>query len=453
MTGDPSPDSRKWLLLCAMSFVLGIVVLDETIVGVALPTIDKDLDLSVNEGHWIVNAYLLVFAALAAAGGRLGDILGRLPLFLLGVAIFGLSSFAAGFAPSGGWLIAARAIQGVGAAIVFPASLAMITHTFPPEQRGMAIGIYGGVGTSFLAIGPFAGGFFSEYVSWQWIFWINPVIAVAIGILTAIAWRDPGHDDAQPGFDVKGFVTLTLGLSLTVYALMQSTVSGWTDPVIWLCLAVGIVSLIAFVLVELREDTPLIDVALFANRDFTTYNLVVFVAQFGKIGVFVFIAITLQDTFGFSALNAGFVILAGAVPTVFTSPPAGIILERVGARALLVPAAALSGLSASALAASVAMQSLVLMIPALIIWSAAISFLFVPALRDVMSAVPPQKRGEAGGISMSSQLIGGVVGMTVASLLVISTGSTWPVFIAMTALYVLILALCLLLPRDQPATA
>lgn len=439
---------RKWILLAAMSLVLGVVLLDETIVGVAIPTIGADLGLSQTASHWVINAYLLVFAVLAAAAGRLGDIINRLALFTLGVAIFGLASLGAGFATSGEWLIGARAAQGVGAAIIFPASLAMITHAFPPQQRGMAIGIYGSVGTFFLSVGPFAGGLFAELISWRWIFWINPFLTVLIAGLTIASWRQPDSPRAPLSLDLPGLLTLTAGLSLVVFGSMQASIVGWDHIGIWLCLVAGALLLAMFVVVELRARAPLIDVALFRGHAFTTFNVVVFAAQFGKIGVFVFVAIFLQSTLGMSALLAGLVILTGAVPTFLTSPPAGMLLERYGARALLVPAALVSAVSACVIAIGVAVESLFVIIPALVVWSAAISFLFVPSLRDVMNAVPPEKRGEAGGISMTAQLLGGVVGMTVASLLVTATSADWPVFVAMTVVYLVALALCLGLPRQ-----
>lgn len=444
---------RKWVLLAAMSLVLGVVLIDETIVGVALPTISQELGLSQTQSHWVINTYLLVFAVLAAAAGRLGDMVNQLGLFTLGVAVFALSSLAAGFAPSGEWLIATRAAQGLGAAIIFPASLAIIIRVFPPQQRGMAVGLYGGLGTFFLSLGPFTGGLFVEYFSWRWIFWINPFVAVFIAALTIAAWRAPDTPRAPFSLDFRGLISLVMGLSLVVFGSMQAAILGWDHLAIWLCLIIGALTLAAFVILELRAQMPLIDVALFGNRAFTTFNLVVFAAQFSKVGVFVFVAVFLQTRMGLSALDAGLIILAGVVPTFLTSPPAGILLERMGPRALLVPAAFVSAVATLAIAVGVAIQSLVVIIPALVVWGAAISFLFVPSIRDVMNAVPPQKRGEAGGINMTAQLLGGVAGMTVASLLVAATAAYWPIFLAITALYLLVFALALSLNLPGSDTA
>ncbi len=205
-----------------MSGVLGLVVLDETVVGVALATIQRDLAMSQVASHWVVNAYLLTFTCFVAIGGRLGDSLGHHGFFVFGVAIFGLASLAAGFAQNGAWLIAARALQGIGAAIVFPASWAMLTSVFPVERRGTAFGIQTTVGGTFMAMGPLVGGVFTETLSWRWIFWINlPVVAVIAAIVWA-AWEAPPQKSQTPSaIDTPGLITLVGGLSALVIALMQ----------------------------------------------------------------------------------------------------------------------------------------------------------------------------------------------------------------------------------------
>lgn len=447
-------NARKYWVLAAMGAVLGIVVLDETVVGVALPTMIRDLGLSTVGSHWVVNAYLLVFAGLAAAAGRLGDIVGLKTLFIIGLAIFGLASLASGFAQSGAWLIAARAIQGVGAAIVFPASLAMITHAFPPEQRGMAMGVYGAVGTFFLALGPFAGGFLSEFLSWRWIFWINPPIVIAIGAVVVAVWRDPPRESVAR-LDVPGLVTLVAGVGLVVFAIMQGPDWGWTHLAIWLVLAAGLVITLLFVVVELRAAHPLIDVALFRNGAFSSLNLIIFLAQFSKLAVFIFIAAYLQDRLGFSAMIAGVILLAGTVPPLLTSLPTGIILDRVGGRALLLGGLLASFLSMLWLALAVTWDSFWPLLPAMIIWGGCVSILFVPSLRDVMDAVSPDKRGQAGGISMTAQLLGGTVGMTVCGTLFAITGAYWPIFLLTAVLFLIVLVVCWrTLPRfEKPQSA
>jgi len=424
-----------------MGTVLGIVTLDETVVGVTLPTMIRELGLTTNASHWVINAYLLVFTVLAAAAGRLGDIVGLRLLFVVGLAIFALASLACGFAQSGNWLIALRAAQGIGAAVIFPGSLAMMTHAFPEEQRGMAMGIYGSVGTALLSLGPLAGGFFSEFLTWRWIFWINPPIVFVVALLVLAAWRDPPHEEARIKLDVPGLSALVLGLALAVFAIMQGPDWGWSDPLIWLILAVGVVVLIAFVLIELKVSQPLIDVVLFRNGAFTTFNLAIFSAQFSKIAVFVFIALYLQDVLGYGPLLAGTAILIATVPTMLTAYPTGMVLDRVGSRVLLVGASVAGVIAMLMIALAVIWKSFPLLVPAMVVWGVCISVWFVPSLRDVMNAVPPDKRGEAGGISMTAQLLGGTVGMTICSVLFSTTSAYWPIYALTAALLALLLVL------------
>jgi MFS family permease len=183
---------RKWWILAAMCGVMGMLLLDETVVAVALPAIRGDLAMSVVASHWVINAYLLVFAGLTAFSGKLGDIFGERALLIVGVTIFGLASAACGLVSDDVGLISARAVQGVGAAIIFPVSLAMITIVFPPEQRGSALGIQGATGTVFLALGPLVGGFLVHVFSWRWIFWINPPIVIVIALVVYLTWTGKG---------------------------------------------------------------------------------------------------------------------------------------------------------------------------------------------------------------------------------------------------------------------
>ena len=195
---------RRWWILAAMGGVLGLVVLDETVVGVALPTIRDELGMSQVAAHWVVNAYLLVFSGLAAAAGRLGDIVDIKRLFIVGVLIFGVASLASGFARDGAWLITMRALQGMGAAIVFPTSVAVIPLVFPPEQRGVAFGIHTAIGGVFMSLGPLVGGFFTETLSWRWIFWINLPVVVAVALVMSAAWMAPTREGRRSRVDLPG---------------------------------------------------------------------------------------------------------------------------------------------------------------------------------------------------------------------------------------------------------
>ncbi len=433
-------DRRRWWVLAAMGAVLGIVLLDETVIGVALPTISAELGLSDVAGHWVVNAYLLVFAVLAAAAGKLGDIVGLKRLFIAGVLTFGVASLLCGFAPGGAWLIAMRAVQGIGAAVIFPVSLAMVTISFPDRQRGMALGIYGAIGTTFLALGPFAGGLFTDLLSWRWIFWINPPIVVAIAAVIAVVWHDPPREGASERVDLRGLATLVLGLGALVFAVMQGPDWGWSALSVWLTLGLGLVMLTVFAVIESRMPAPLIEVDLFRNAGFTASNLVIFIAQFTKIAMFVFGALYLQNALGMNPLMAGTALLASVVPTMLTAAHIGRLADRVSARRLTLIGLLVSGAATLWIALAMTWQSYAALLPAMIVWGTAQNLLFLPSLRAVMGAVPAAKQGQAGGISMSAQLVGGTVGMAVCGAVFATTGSYGLVFLVTGLLTMAVLA-------------
>ena len=422
--------NRKWWILAAMGAILGIILLDETVVGVALPTIQTDLGLDEVESHWVVNIYMLLLAGVAAVAGRLGDMAGHRRLLVLGLAIFALASLACGFATSGTWLIAARGVQGIGAAIIFPASLAIVTIAFPEEQRGFALGVYGAVGTVFLALGPTVGGLLTDLASWRWIFWVNPPIVVAIAAIALATWRDPPRAETPERLDKGGFALLVVGLSMVIFAVMEGPDRGWASASILLPLVAGAVLLSAFVLVEGRVSQPLIDVSLFADRSFTACNLVIFTAQYSKMAMFVFGAMYLQDVLDMTPLMAGLALLPTVAPQVFTAPLAGRVADRFGARGPSLAGLAAMGAGLLLVALAITWRSYLLMFPGLLAWGLSQAFLFVPPQRAVMGAVPPAKRGQAGGIAMSAQLLGATVGMAVCSTVFSMTNDFQIVFLA-----------------------
>ena len=415
-------DNRKWWIMSAMGGVIGLILLDETVVGVALPTIRRDLSMSLIGSHWVVNVYLLVFAGLAAAGGKLGDILGHRNVFLAGVTIFGLSSLAAGFAQDGVWIISARAVQGVGAAVIFPCSLSMIAIVFPEHQRGVAIGISGCIGTVFLALGPLVGGFFTDVVDWSWIFWINPILVVVVALVVAMAWVNPPRQGASARIDYVGLICLATGLGMVVFAIMQGAEWGWDHPTVLTALLGGVVMLAIFVLAELRIRAPLIEVDLFRNATFTACNLVIFTAQFSKIAVIIFGALYLQHALGMNPLLAGLALMPAVVPTPFTAPVAGRCADRYGARWPALIGVAVEALAMIWIGVATGWNNYWLILPALLAWGVVQPLLFAPPQRAIMNTVPPHKQGQAGGICMTAQLLGGTIGMSICSTLFATTG-------------------------------
>jgi len=446
--------NRKWWLLGAMGAILGVILLDETVVGVALPTIQADLHLDVVDAHWVVNIYVLLLAGVAAAAGRFGDMVGHRLLMAAGLLIFGFASLACGFADSGFWLITLRGIQGVGAAIIFPVSLAMVTMSFPEQQRGMALGTYGSVGTVFLALGPTVGGLLTEYGSWRWIFWVNPPIVIAVALVVLTAWRDPPRVHGTERLDRTGFVLLVGGLSVLIFAIMEGPDRGWSSPAILPLLIGGIVLLVAFFFVERRKAAPLIDVALFSNKTFTACNLAIFTAQYTKMAMFVFGAAYLENTIGMSPLMAGLALLPTVAPQIITAPLAGKASDRFGARWPTLLALFVMAVALLAIGIAMTQESYILIFPGLLAWGLTQAFLFVPPQHAVMTAVPPGKQGQAGGIAMSAQLIGGTVGMAVCSTLFTTTHDYRVVFLsaALFTGFVLVIGF-LAIERGRVATA
>lgn len=432
-------NSRKWWILAAMGGSLGLILLDETVVGVALPTIQRELGLSEVGSHWVVNAYLLVLAGLAAACGRFADSVGVKRLYLAGASVFALASLAAGFAGSGTALIVARGIQGIGAAVIFPVSLAMVSIVFPAKQRGMALGIYGTLGTVLLCLGPLIGGLFTDFLSWRWIFWVNPPIVVAIGLVVLFAWRDAPHEPAAGRFDGAGLVSLIGGLALLVFGLMQGPDWGWSSVAVWPPLVLGIVLLAAFAIIEMRKQAPLIEVDLFGNASFTACVLVVFLAQFTKMPVIVIGALYFQTELHMSPLGAGFALLVAVIPEPFLAIPSGRVADRIGSRKPTLVGVAATAASILWIGVAADWNSYAALVPALIVWGSCQPFLFVPPQRVVMNAVPINKQGQAGGILQTAQLLGGTIGMAISSALLTATGDYDTVFLATGALSVTVL--------------
>ncbi|MES0881267.1 MFS transporter [Roseibium sp. SCP14] len=406
--------SRRWWLLGAVSCVLGLVLLDETVVGIALPTIQETFGLSDSAGHWVVNAYLLSFACLVAVGGKLADLFGMLRVFLIGLTLFALCSIACGFAPTGEILIVARALQGVGAAIIFPIFLAMITMTFPKDVRGGALATSSAVGTIFLALGPLVGGLFTDLLSWRWIFWINPFVAVAVGVIVTITWRDVDRPRGER-IDWLGLVLIASGMCFAIFALMEADSWGWNSPVIWTCLIAGVALLGLFFRVESRLDVPLIEVRLFSSPVFTASNLTLFMTQYAKMPLFVFVALYAQTELKLTPLWAGVLVMLAPVLTPPASAFCGRIADRTPKRRLVTCGLTLLLVSSIWLLVTEPMKNALLFAPGLVIAGLSFPFLFTPTRAAIAEALPECKHGQGGGIAMTSQIIGGTVGLAASS--------------------------------------
>src|ERR671937_2672582 len=266
-------ENRKWWTLLALSFALFMIMLDNTIVNVALPAIRKDLGIGISELEWTVTAYALTFAVLLLTGGKLADLLGRRLIFTIGLAVFTVSSLLCGLSSSATELIAARSVQGVGAALMMPATLSIITATFAARERGTAIGIWAGVSAMALAIGPLLGGIITEHISWNWIFYVNVPIGVLAVIVSLLVVRESKDMSHEQRLDVPGLLTSGIGLLALVYALIEAHRLGWTSATIVSLFVVATVALSAFVVLELHQRVPMLDLSLFRNGTFAGANL------------------------------------------------------------------------------------------------------------------------------------------------------------------------------------
>ncbi|MFC3229702.1 MFS transporter [Marinibaculum pumilum] len=441
---DPVGQAR-WAL-AAMSLVLGLVVLDETVVGVALPRIQAELGFTPTAAHWVVNAYLLTFTCFVALAGRVADLVGRGPSFLAGLALFAGGSLAAALAADGTMLIAARALQGCGAAILFPAGFAVLTAIFPPDRRGAALGLQTTVGGLFMASGPLLGGALAEHLSWRWIFWLNLPLLAAILAAFLVAWplvaatgpkpAGGGGQGAGPRIDWPGLALLLAGLTALTLGLMESGSWGWGSLPVLLLLAAGAASLAAFLWLEVRRRQPLLHVDLLRIPTFAGGVIVFFMFQFDKITVFIFVPLYLQQVLGLSPVDAGLPILAAVLPSLVTSLLAGRAADRLGSRLPATIGLAANGVALLLVGLATALDSLPLIVAALLLWGAVLPVIAVPSRRALMSAVPPDHQGQASGVNLTVQMMGGTLGLALCTSILAATGSFPPVFL-LTGLLVL----------------
>jgi len=406
-------DNRRWWTLAAMCFALFMVMLDNTVVNVALPSIRRDLHTSIAGLEWTVNAYTLVFGVLLVTGGRLGDIFGRRRVFLTGVVLFAAASAFIGFAQTSAWLIGGRALQGVGAALMMPATLSIITNTFPPHERGRAIGTWAGVSALALAIGPVLGGVLVEHVSWQSIFFINlPVAACAI-VVTLAATRESRDETVLPKVDLPGVAALTVGLGSLTLALVEAPSWGWGSARILGLFALAAAAIAVFVAIERRVAVPMVDFAFFRTRTFRATNVVAFIVSFSMLGMFFFLTLYMQEILGFSPLEAGLRFLPSTLMVIIVAPIAGRLTDRIGARPLIT-------LGLSLVAASLLWQSFLttttgyaFLAPGFVAMGIGIALVMSPMSTAAMNAVDRTKAGVASGILSMSRMIGGTMGVAV----------------------------------------
>ena len=412
--------NRKWITLAAVAFGLFMIMLDNTVVNVALPAIERDLHVSISSLEWVVTAYALTFAALLITGGKLGDLYGRKRIFIVGIAVFTLSSLACGLAPSAGFLIGARAVQGVGAALMNPASLSIITATFAPRERGQAIGIWAGVSAMALAIGPLVGGLIVDNINWNWIFFINVPVGVLGIAVSQYAIRESRDTSHEQSIDLPGLALSGAGLFAVSYALIEGNRHGWTSPEILGLFAAAVALLVAFVLVEHFQRLPMLDLSLFKIGSFTGANLVAMLVSLGMFGVFFFVSLYIQNILHFSPTKAGASFLPMTLLIILVAPMAGKASDRIGSRWLMGGGMTLVGISLLLYQRVGLHSTFWTLLPAMLLGGVGMALTMSPMTAAAMGSVPVDKAGVGSGVLNSFRQLGGSLGIALMGAIVAS---------------------------------
>jgi EmrB/QacA subfamily drug resistance transporter len=413
-----TPENKKWWTLAAVSVGLFMIMLDNTVVNVALPSMRSSLHMSLSELEWVVAGYALTFAAFMLIGGKLADFFGRRLVFMIGLGVFTAASLACGLASDGGFLIGARIVQGLGGALMNPATLSIITATFAPRERGRAIGIWAGVSALALAIGPLVGGLLTEHVNWNWIFFINVPVGVA-GLALAPMLIDESRDtSAEQRLDVPGLATSALGLFALTYAFIEANSYGWSSARIIGAFIVAAASLVAFVLLERHQRAPMLDLSLFRNRTFGGANAAMLFVGLAMFGTFFYVSLYLQNVLKYSPVETGASFLPMTVLVILIAPRAGALTDRVGSRWLV-------GIGMTFLAVMLlyysqlgAHESFWALLPGLLLGGFGMGMTMTPVTAAAMSAVAVDKAGVGSAVLNSARQVGGSLGIAVMGAIV-----------------------------------
>ena len=413
-----APENRKWWTLGAVSVGLFMIMLDNTVVNVALPSIRKDLGISISELEWVVNAYALTFGVLLLTGGKLADLLGRRAIFIAGLVIFTGSSLWCGLAGGAASLIAARTVQGVGAALMNPATLSIITATFPPRQRGTAIGIWAGVSALALAFGPIVGGVLTQDIHWSWIFFVNIPVGIA-GVVGALVFIDESKDSSrEQRLDLPGLLTSAIGLFALTFGLIETNDHAWTSARVLSLFAIAVVFLVAFVMLELHQRLPMLDMKLFKNATFSGANSVMFLVGLAMFGIFFYNSLFLQNVLHYGAIKTGATFLPMTVLIIFVAPVAGRLADRIGPRWLMGAGMTLLTGSLLLFATLDAQSSWWAILPGLLVGGVGMAITMAPTTAAAMSSVPVDQAGVGSAVINSMRQVGGSLGIALMGALV-----------------------------------
>jgi EmrB/QacA subfamily drug resistance transporter len=397
-----------------------MIMLDNTVVNVALPSIQRSLGAELSQLEWIVNAYALTFAVLMLTGGKLADLVGRRRIFLIGLLLFTAMSLACGLSATAGQLIAFRALQGAGAALMLPATLAIISAAFPPRQRGMAFGIWAGVSAMALAFGPLAGGLITEHIDWGWIFYVNvPVglVGVVAGFIVIAESRDTS---AEQSLDLPGLLVSGAALFALTFALVEANSYGWTSPTILGLFAAAAIGLVLFVLIELHRRSPMLDLSLFRSTTFTGANICALLVTVAMFGVFFFMSLYVQQILGYSPVEAGAIFLPMTLLIMFVAPIAGRMSDRVGSRWLMAGGLTLLGVSLLLFSRLSTGSNFWDLLPGLVVGGIGMASVMTPMTAAAMGSVPVAKAGVSSGVLNTFRQVGGALGIAMMGAILTS---------------------------------
>ena len=419
--------TNPWLILVLICLAQFMVILDATIVNVALPSIQRDLDLGEANLQWIVNAYALVFGGFLLLGGRAGDLLGRKRLFLIGLVIFTAASLLNGIATSSGMLIGFRALQGLGGALISPAALSIVSTTFAEgKERSRALGVWAAIAIGGSAVGLVLGGFLTESFSWPWIFFVNVPVGIAGFVLSLIFVPESKDEHAARGFDVAGAVTVTGGLMALVYAIVKAETAGWTAGVAVGFFILAAALLAAFIVIELRSASPLVRLSIFRVRSLTTANLVMFLVASGMFAMFFFNTLYIQRVLGFGPLKAGLAFLPFTAGIMFSAGLAAQFTPRIGVRPVATAGMLLSAVGMLLLARLPVDGSYAVdLLPAILLTSIGMGAVFMPLTLVATTGLEDRDQGLASGLFNTSQQIGGALGLAILSTVAASRTSAF----------------------------
>ena len=419
------PHPNKNLVLAAMVFAVAMTFIDQTIVAIAIPNLQKDLSLTATGAQWIINGYLLALSALFAFGGRLGDVLGRRRMVIVGVIGFAFASAMCGLTPTTGiaqaWIITFRVLQGATAALMFPAAVGIVVASFPLRERGRAMAIFFGISGGLTAIGPITGGYLTQW-TWRSIFWINiPVALIALFLI----WRAHLDDERHPApIDYRGTLLITGGMGLSVLGLQQSGVWGWSSAVTWACIAVGLALLVAFVLWERRVPVPLLRLEIFRDRGFSVETLVLGLISIVFVPFFFFGSVYAQVSLGETASNAGLYIAYFFLGFVVTAQIGGRILDKRGARPAVVWGAAIGAVGFYLLAGKLTDLSLGHQWRYVVLAGAGLGLMLGTASTDAVNRAPSASYSEVTGITQTARNFGASLGIAVLGAILVSEEKT-----------------------------